>query len=259
MGASARFFWHDFMAADVEGAKRFYGELFGWKFKRGEKDEEYEHVSAGDVPIGGIMKNPSPAPPHWIGYIAVDDVDQTVTAIQKNGGKVLMKKMDIPEVGQFAYTADPHGAAVSPMHYVGKDANKPESDKPGLWTFCWDELQTPDPAAATKFYTAVFGWGTQTMEMGGGMQYTLLKRRGTKDSMGQERSAGGLMKMMPQTPHPFWMPYVAVENADATTAKAKRLGANVMAPPTDIPDVGRFACYLDPQNAPISVLQPKRG
>ncbi len=253
MGTSARFFWHDLLAADVEGAKRFYGELFGWKFKRDDKGG-YEHIEAGATGIGGIMKNESPAPPHWIGYLAVDDVDRAVAAVTKNGGKVLMPKMDIPEVGQFAYMADPQGAAFAPMHYVGKDANKPEPEMPGLWTFCWDELHTPDPAASTKFYTAVFGWGTETMEMGGGMQYTLLKRTGVADSKGQVRSAGGLMKGM--TPHPLWMPYVAVESADATTEKAKRLGANVLVPPTDIPNVGRFACYLDPQQAPISVLQP---
>jgi predicted enzyme related to lactoylglutathione lyase len=256
MGVSTRFFWHDLMAADVEGAKRFYGELFGWTFKS-DKDD-YHHINAGSVGIGGIMKNQTPAPPHWIGYIAVDDVDKCVATIQKQGGKVLMPKMDMPEVGQFAYTADPHGAAFSPMHYIGKDANKPEPDRPGPWSFCWDELYSPDPEASAKFYSTVFGWGVEKMDMPGGMQYTLLKRKGVKDSQGMERNAGGIMKMMPGTPHPFWMAYVAVDKADDTTAKAKRLGANVIVPPTDIPDVGRFACYMDPQKAPIAVLQPKR-
>jgi predicted enzyme related to lactoylglutathione lyase len=93
------------------------------------------------------------------------------------------------------------------------------------------------------------------MEMGGGMQYTLLKRTGATDSKGRVRSAGGITQMM--TPVPLWLAYVAVESADATTDKAKRLGAMVTVPPTDIPNVGRFACYLDPQQAPIAVLQPK--
>jgi predicted enzyme related to lactoylglutathione lyase len=158
--------------------------------------------------------------------------------------------MDIPEVGQFAFTADPYGAAFAPMHYVGKDAGKPEPERPGMWTFCWDELSTPDPEAAARFYASVFGWGSETMDMGGGMKYTLLKRQGARD-------AGGIMKMMPGTPHPFWMAYVSVEKADATTEKAKRLGATVIVPPTDIPNVGRFACYMDPQHAAIAVLQPK--
>jgi predicted enzyme related to lactoylglutathione lyase len=257
MGASSRFFWHDLMAADVEGAKKFYGELFGWKFK-GDKKDDYVHINAGDVGIGGIMKNPSPVPPHWIGYINVEDVDKTVADIQKYGGKVLMPKTNVPEVGEFAYTADALGAAFSPIRYVGKDANKPEPDRAGMWNFCWDELHTPDPAASAKFYSTIFGWGVDTMDMGGGMQYTLLKRKGVKDSQGTERSAGGVMKMMPGTPHPFWMAYVAVEKADASTEKAKRLGATVLVQPTDIPNIGRFACLMDPQKAAISILQPSR-
>ena len=255
MGGGSRFFWHDLMAADVEGAKKFYGELFGWKYK---DDKDYVHVIAGEAHIGGIMKNQSPAPPSWIGYIAVDDCDKAVAAIQKNGGKVLVPKMDMPEVGQFAYTADPVGAVFSPMHYVGKDAGKPEPAQPGMWTFCWDELHTPDPAASAKFYSTVFGWGAETMDMGGGMKYTLLKRTGVKDAQGMDRNAAGLMQMMPGTPHPFWLAYVAVENADASADKAKRLGATVVVPPTDIPNVGRFACIMDPQKAHIAVLQPAR-
>ena len=47
MSAHAKFVWHDLMAADVEAAKRFYKELFGWHYKRGEHDP-YEHISAGE-------------------------------------------------------------------------------------------------------------------------------------------------------------------------------------------------------------------
>ena len=58
-------------------------------------------------------------------------------------------------------------------------------------------------------------------------------------------------------PHSFWLPYVHVENTDAVTDKAKRLGATITSPPMDIPNVGRFATWLDPQHAAIAVLQPK--
>jgi len=55
-----------------------------------------------------------------------------------------------------------------------------------------------------------------------------------------------------------WPPYVAVANTDSLCELASRLGATVMVPPTDIPDVGRFACWSDPQQASIAVLQPAR-
>ena len=222
MGTNARFVWHDLMAADVEGAKSFYGELFGWKFKRGEGDSNYEHIYAGEQGIGGVMKNDpqTGAPPHWLGYVAVDDVDQTVATITTNGGKVYMPKMDIPTVGSFAVTADP--------------------DK------------------ASKFYSAVFGWDIETMEMPNFGTYTLLKRKGVKDETGADKNAGGIMKLPPSVPHPFWLAYVAVPDCDAVVAKATKLGGVVPMPPMDIPDVGRIATILDPQQVPIAVLAPKR-
>jgi predicted enzyme related to lactoylglutathione lyase len=76
-----------------------------------------------------------------------------------------------------------------------------------------------------------------------------------KNAKGDPISAGGVMKSPPGVPHSFWLPYVHVDNTDALCEKAKRLGANVTVPPTDIPNVGRFACWMDPQQASIAVLQ----
>ncbi len=256
----SKFVWHDLMAADVEGAKRFYGELFGWRFKRGEHDP-YEHIHAGEHPIGGIMKlDPKHgAPPHWIGYVSVDNVEQANARVTKHGGKVMMAKIDIPETGEFSVAADAHGAVFSPFHYSAKDKMAPESnERPAPYTFCWDELMTPDPAAAAKFYSAVFGWGVEHVEMPGFGGYTLLKRTGLKDAMGADQNAGGIMKLPPGVPHPFWMTYVAVPDADAAAEKAKRLGATITTPPMDIPEVGRFVTMLDPQHAAIAFLAAKR-
>ena len=85
------------------------------------------------------------------------------------------------------------------------------------------------------------------------MTYTLFHRPGTTGPNGPI-GAGGMMKSPPNVPHSFWLTYVAVDNADHASDKAKRLGATIMVPPTDIPNVGRFACWSDPQQASIGVL-----
>ena len=254
----SRFVWHDLMAPDVESAKRFYGELFGWKFDA-DKASGYVHIKAGEQHIGGMMKLDSKmgAPPHWLPYVSVDSVDKAVERIGKHGGRVVMPKQDIPNTGSFAVAMDPKGAAFAPFHSA-----RPEEEphgRPGAYTFCWDELMTSDTDGAAKFYAAVFGWGVEHMEMPGFGRYTLLKRPGVKDDKGMERNAGGIMKLPQGVPHPFWLSYVAVQSCDQTVEKAKRLGATVTAPPMDIPDVGRFAVTLDPQKAAIAVLQPKMG
>jgi hypothetical protein len=251
----SKFVWHDLMAADVEGAKRFYGELFGWRFERG-KDGPYEHISAGEQMIGGMMKlDPAHgAPPHWIGYISVDDVDASLAAVTRHGGRIYVPKQDLPTVGQFAVASDPHGAVFSPFRSAHPDSES--NARPGPYTFCWDELWSTDPDGAAKFYATVFGWGAEHMEMPGFGRYTLFKRTGIKDDKGADKSAGGLMKTPPGVPHPFWLVYVAVPDADAAVEKAKKLGATITSPAMDIPNVGRFATLLDPQHAGIAVLAP---
>lgn len=258
MSTNPRFVWHDLMANSVEKAKSFYGELFGWKFETG--DHDYTHIKAGEQHIGGLMKNDPKwgAPPHWIGYVGVDDIKPAVASVTKNGGKVLVQE-DIPNVGQFAICQDPQGAVFSPFHHTGKNAGAPESNAPpAMWSFCWDELLTENPDAAAKFYTGVFGWGTESMEMGGNFgRYTIFKRTGVKDAKGMDKSAGGMMKRPPGVPANFWLAYVAVTDAEAVSAKAKKLGAMVPMPVMDIPEVGRFTTILDPEMAAIAILQPQ--
>jgi hypothetical protein len=53
-----------------------------------------------------------------------------------------------------------------------------------------------------------------------------------------------------------WTHYTAVDDADATAAKAKELGATIVVPPTDIPGTGRFSVLIDPQGAAFGILQP---
>jgi predicted enzyme related to lactoylglutathione lyase len=261
MSAKNRFFWHDLMVKDVEKAKAFYGELFGWSFKSDNGPEPYTHVMAGDTGVGGIMKldEKMGAPPCWVGYIAVGDVDAVVNASTKRGGKVVVPKQVVPEVGDFAFIADAQGGVVAPMVYCGKDAGKPENlarPKPG--EFCWDELYTSDPAAASKFYADVYGWGRDAMEMPGWGTYHLLKRTGMKDDKGMDRSAGGVTKLQGGAGHPYWLSYVAVADCDASTARATKLGAKTLAPPMDIPDVGRFAVFFDTQQVAFAILAPPR-
>ena len=56
---------------------------------------------------------------------------------------------------------------------------------------------------------------------------------------------------------PHWQPYVAVEDVDATTAKAKELGGSVLAEPMDVPTVGRIAVLRDPQGATFGIIKPQ--
>jgi len=257
MANQNRIVWHDLNTKDLEASKRFYGELFNWKFEK--SDGPYVHIKSGEEMIGGIrqMDANEHMPTSWLGYVAVDDVAATVDAITKAGGKVFMPTRTMPNVGTFAVVADPTGAVFAPWKSARAGEDKEPTGLPGMHTFCWDELLTNDAAKAVPFYTQALGWGVEKVDMGAMGTYTLLKRTGVKDDKGVDKNAGGVMQSPPNAPHPpFWLCYVSVPNADATVEKAKKLGGSVMAGPMDIPNVGRFAVMLDAQKAAFAVLQP---
>ena len=253
-----RFVWHDLNTKDLAGSQRFYGEVFNWRFD-GSANGPYMHITAGTEMIGGMRQIGAnePQPPSWLGYVGVDDVAATVAKISAAGGQVYMPATTMPNVGTFAVTDDPTGGVFAPWKSARPEEDVERQTMPAPFTFAWDELVTTDPAAAAKFYANVFGWAPRPVEMGNRMTYTLLDRPGVTNAQGQA-SAGGVMKAPPGVPHSFWIAYVAVDQCDAVSERAARLGAKVMVPPTDIPNVGRFACWLDPQQASIAVLQPQR-
>jgi predicted enzyme related to lactoylglutathione lyase len=113
--------------------------------------------------------------------------------------------------------------------------------------FSWCELMTDDPAAAAEYYGSLFGWTTETMDMGTG-PYRVLK-------VGGEAVGGMLGKPTgaPKMPS-FWGCYVTVDDIDRTAQRCVELGGKVLMPPTEIPTVGRMAVLQDPQGATLSAI-----
>jgi uncharacterized protein len=118
--------------------------------------------------------------------------------------------------------------------------------------FSWNELLTTDVAGARKFYGQLLGWQFKDMPMGQ-TSYTLISVGG--------KDIGGIMHTPPAAGEmpPAWGSYVTVDDVDARCGGAKKLGGNVIVPPTDIPGVGRFAVIQDPQGATINLISYARA
>jgi predicted enzyme related to lactoylglutathione lyase len=115
--------------------------------------------------------------------------------------------------------------------------------------FSWCELMTTNPDAAKDFYTKLFGWTTEEMNMMPGMTYTVVKVDG--------KGIGGIMSLPQQGMPPQWGSYVTVDDVDATARTVPQLGGKVLMGPQDIPNVGRFCVIQDPQGAVISAITYK--
>ena len=245
----ARFVWHDLMTADVEGAKRFYGALFGWMF-RGSHDpkDPYLHLESRGVMFGGMVTLAHPGvPPHWIAYVEVADVDACVARAQHAGGKLVVPPSDIPGVRRFAVLLDPTGAHLAPFRPLAPA--QPEREvQPEDRRFCWDELLSSDSVRAAAFYAEVFGWQVQEIPLGPHGTYHLFKR-GALD-------AAGMMQMPPGAQSPsHWLAYVAVPDVDESARRIRELGGRLWVEPRDLPGIGRFAVAADPQGAGFAIFR----
>ena len=114
----------ELMTTNVEAAKGFYKEVFGWELKAWpmECGGEYTVISCGEEDVGGMMSMPKEladmnVPPHWTSYVTVDDIDQVAAKTVEIGGEVLHGPMDIPKVGRFAVLKDPTGGVISAITY----------------------------------------------------------------------------------------------------------------------------------------------
>jgi predicted enzyme related to lactoylglutathione lyase len=244
------FCWFELATSDQAAAKKFYGELFGWTANDNPMgpDAVYTMFQLRGKNVGAaytLMPDQKGVPPHWGMYVAVANADEAHAKATTLGATAFCAPMDVGEHGRMAVLQDPTGATFSVWQ-----AN--EHQGVGLWgevgAFCWSELLTRDTAAATKFYTALFGWKTKVSEGGAGAPYTHWQNDGA--------DIGGMMAIMPQMGPmpPCWVNYVQVVNCDETAAKATSLGGKVCVPPMDIPNTGRFAMLQDPQGAMLSVI-----
>lgn len=240
--------WVDLQSTDQDGAKTFYGDLFGWTFDDQPIPDGggvYSMAMKGDELVAAIGGQPPDMaaqnmPSMWNTYLAVDDVDAAATRVDAAGGKILMPPFDVMDVGRMTFVADPTGAPIA-LWQANTHIGATLVNEPG--TISWNELQTDDVHAAANFYSAVLGITTETQP--GEYPYLTFKVDG-------QDVAGITVAQAPGTP-PSWQVYFAVENTGEAIAKAEKLGGTTIAGPIDTP-FGAMAVLRDPQGGFFNVI-----
>jgi predicted enzyme related to lactoylglutathione lyase len=244
------FCWADANLEHPEKGRGFYCELFGWSAQDMSMPQgNYTMLTLGEEKrVAGILKLPDNAkkmgaPPHWLTYVCVEDSAQVVERAKALGGRVLLEPTWIGQ-GTMSVLQDPTGGVLATW-----SAPEPlgTSVMGEVNTVCWSELETNDVAVARQFYTELFGWTSEVMPMGA-YEYTVVKNRG--------QSIGGIMQRPNGGTEPSaWQVYFAVDDTDAKARRATQLGAKMIVPPIDIPNIGRFAFLEDPEGAHFAVIK----
>jgi predicted enzyme related to lactoylglutathione lyase len=246
------FCWVELATIDAKSAKAFYGELLDWRVDQQEVPGgifysmmKYKGKDvAGLYEITAEMKSQG-VPPNWLSYVSVASADETSAKAKSLGGTVVKDPFEVMDFGRMAVIQDPTKAMFALWQPRGHQGAALVNE---AGAFCWNELLTTDTAAAEKFCTALFGWSADHQELGP-MPYTMF--------MNGERMAAGMLPITEETGDvpPNWMVYFSVKDCDSTVERAKKMGATVLVPPMDLPEIGRMAALMDPQQAGFSVIK----
>ncbi|MFD7714907.1 VOC family protein [Streptomyces sp. NPDC059814] len=247
--------WMDLGTPDLDGATAFYTALLGWGYEAGGPETGgYGMFTLDGKSVGGAMTvTEEQAKPSWSVYFRTADADATARLVEKSGGAVPFAPMDVLEFGRMGGFTDRGGAYFGvwqPKQLAGLGAVGEAG------SLCWAELYTPDVPAAAAFYGAVLGWETSQMPYpGGGGSYTMVRTAGG----GDETAFGGLVPLdavpVRAVVGPHWLPYIEVDDCDATAAEVERLGGKLTLEPLEMEGVGRFANVTDPYGAPFAVIK----
>ncbi|WP_181794561.1 VOC family protein [Streptomyces sp. WELS2] len=239
--------WADAMFSDVEGAKRFYGDVLGWTF--GESSPEYGNYTQAYADGKAVAAVVPPMPgqegrSQWCLYFASPDVAATARRIREGGGEVLLEPMRVGDFGTMCLAREPSGAVFG-VWQAGTHEGFETTATPGA--YCWAEVFTREPEQADAFLASVFPYRMKEIE-DDAVDFRMF-------DIGED-TVLGRMRMTedfpPEVPS-YINVYFTVDDCDAAVARAVELGGILRFGPMSSP-FGRFAALGDPQGADFSVI-----
>lgn len=239
--------WLELLTTDFARSSAFYEGLFGWTPDAvPETFDGGTTMHLGEARVARLVPMPDDG---WVVYLATPDAAATAAAVPAHGGRVELAPSDVRDLAAMTIAVDPSGARVGfwqPRAHPGFEAE----DVPGSAT--WFELHTDDFAAAVPFYEAVAGWRSVSLGDSDGFRMVANGPAGDARAGIYDARRDGL------APGSMWMPYFAVEDADAAAARVRELGGSMLDDPVDTP-FGRLAHAVDPLGTLFTVLQlPER-
>jgi uncharacterized protein len=246
--------WADLVTPDLDGAKRFYGGLFGWTFRDVPGDRNYALALLDGEPVAGVLQKARPVgqsvQPAWLTFLAVQDVAAAQHAALQHGGNVLSEAHYYPHRGRQAVLGDPDGAVFAVLAAEGGDPPDYLA-APAEWI--WSSLLVKDPQRETAFYKSVFGYDVYDLASEGGgegdAQHYILS------SDNYARAGLNALPADSMRRHPHWLNFVRVTDAAETAKRAVALGGRVLVEPRIDRQGGHLAVLADPSGAPFGVME----
>lgn len=236
--------WVDLWTTDVDGSRRFYGELFGWEaLEPSAEFGGYWMFERDGAPIAGGMGSMGDmvANNTWKPYFCTDDIDASLKRAEAAGATSQGGAMPVADLGVQAVLSDPTGAVFGlwqPGTFAGFQVVG-EHGAPG-----WFELHTRDHATAVAFYRDLFGFEVNAVSDSDEFRYYTFRTNGSEEDL------GGIMDSRHWLPEggDHWDVYWHVDDAREAVDRVRSLGGSVKQGPDDTP-YGILALVTDPAGA----------
>ncbi|MDB6113680.1 MAG: Glyoxalase/bleomycin resistance protein/dioxygenase [Lacunisphaera sp.] len=244
-----KFVWADLFTTDPVAATKFYSGLFGWTANTIDQGgKAYTVFSNGKRPVAGLAPRNTANKKRgsrWISYIAVSDLNATVSLVSSAGGQVRAPARDFPDRGMQAILTDNEGSPVGLLQSRSGDSRDDEP-QPGDWQ--WFELYAKQPKAATDFYAHV-------------LHYAVIPDRRTERKndwlllTGDSHRAGVAPMPENEDAAPGWLGVVRIRNMDEMLARVTKLGGEVLVNPRAAAYESRFAIIADSTGGTVGLVE----
>ena len=121
------------------------------------------------------------------------------------------------------------------------------------------EMPTKDRKRVADFYAKAFGW--QTQMLGPDMGNYVVATTTEPDEKGRPRNPGaingGFFQKADNKPDQYPSVVIAVDDVRTHVKRVKEAGGEVLGEPMEIPGVGLYVSFHDPEGNRVSMLQPK--
>ncbi len=99
----------EFPVTDLERAKKFYGEIFGWQFHDVPEMDYTLLITPSGKLGGGFFKPSEQCPARVVNYFSVTSIDETLPEIEARGGKAVGPKVEVGGHGTMQHLQDSEG------------------------------------------------------------------------------------------------------------------------------------------------------
>ena len=202
------FVWADLSTFDLEVAKSFYDDVFGWNYSKTEG--EYLTATVSNLETSGLYATPEKfrkmnMPSFWMSYIRVENLEFTIQKAKELGGIIELVQLE-QQIGKIALIRDPSGAGFT--IYEGSFLNARTENTVG--TMVWNELFVSNASLVIDFYKGIFNWQIEKSED---------KRHLIYNKSGENISAIQQISNDIKGTHEYWAVYFAVSDLEETKQK----------------------------------------